>query len=88
MHIAMRPVTTVKLASGGSSSQTAAFEANIEYVRVISDADVHIEFGVNPTAANTKIFLEAKSSECFKVSPGEKVAVIGSVNLYVTELSE
>jgi len=41
-----------------------------------------------PTAANTKIFLESKSSECFKVSPGEKVAVIGSVNLYVTELSE
>ena len=50
MHIAMRPVTTIKLASDGTSSQTAAFEANIEYVRVISDADVHIEFGVNPTS--------------------------------------
>ena len=57
MHIAMRPVTTVKLASGGSSSQTAAFEANIEYVRVISDADVHVEFGVNPTATTSKIFM-------------------------------
>jgi hypothetical protein len=88
MHIAMRPVTTVKLASSGSSTQTAAFEANIEYVRVISDADVHVEFGVNPTATNAKIFLEAKSYEYFKVSPGEKLAAIGSANVYVTTLSE
>ena len=88
MNYAMRPLTTEKVTSSGSSAQSSAFNANIEYIRVIPDADCHIEFGVNPTAANTKIFLEAKSSGCFKVSPGEKVAVIGSVNLYVTELSE
>ena len=88
MNYAMRPLTTEKVTSSGSSAQSSAFNANIEYIRVIPDADCHIEFGVNPTAANTKIFLESKSSECFKVSPGEKVAVIGSVNLYVTELSE
>ena len=87
-HIAMRPITTQKVTSSGSSAASSAFGANVEYVRVIADADCHIEFGVAPTATNAKIFLEAKSSECFKVSPGEKVAVIGSVNLYVTELSE
>ena len=87
-HIAMRPVTTQKVTSSGSSAQSSAFGSNIEYVRVVPDADCHIEFGVNPTAANTKIFLEAKSSEYFKVSEGETVAVIGSVNLYVTELTE
>ena len=87
-HIAMRPVTTQKVTSSGSSTQSSAFGSNIEYVRVVPDADCHIEFGVNPTAANTKIFLEAKSSEYFKVSEGEKVAVIGSANLYVTELTE
>ena len=88
MNYAMRPLTTEKVTSSGSSAQSSAFNANIEYIRVIPDADCHIEFGVNPTATNAKIFLESKSSECFKVSPGEKVAVIGSVNLYVTELSE
>ena len=88
MHIAMRPVTTQKVNSSGSSAQSSAFGDSIEYVRVCADAACHIEFGVNPTAANTKIFLEAKSSEYFKVSEGEKVAVIGSVNLYVTELTE
>jgi len=84
----MRPVTTQKVTSSGSSTQSSAFGSNIEYIRVIPSADCHIEFGVNPTATTSKIFLESKSSECFKVSEGEKVAVIGSVDLYVTELSE
>ena len=87
-NYAMRPVTTQKVTSSGSSTQSSAFGSNIEYIRVIPSADCHIEFGVNPTATNSKIFLESKSSECFKVSEGEKVAVIGSVDLYVTELSE
>jgi hypothetical protein len=89
MHIAMRPITTQKVTSSGTSAASAAFGNNIEYVRIVADADCHIEFGVTgPTATTSKIFLEAKTSECFKVSAGEKVAVIGSVNLYVTELSE
>jgi hypothetical protein len=54
----------------------------------MADADCHIEFGVNPTATNAKIFLPSKDVEYFKVSEGEKVAVIGTVNLYVTELTE
>ena len=87
-HIAMRPVTTQKVNSSGSSAQSSAFGSNVEYVRVIADADCHIEFGVAPTATNAKIFLASKSEEFFKVSEGEKVAVIGSANLYVTELTE
>ena len=87
-HFAMRPVTTQKVTSSGSSTASSAFGANIEYVRVVADADCHIEFGVAPTATSSKIFLESKTSEYFKVSEGEKVAVIGSVNLYVTELTE
>jgi hypothetical protein len=88
MHIAMRPVTTVKLASTGTSSATAAFGANIEYVRVISDADVHIEFGKSPTATTSTIYLPADDVEYFKVSEGEKLAAIGTANVYVTQLSE
>tara|TARA_A100001015_G_C14673683_1_gene587888 strand:- start:295 stop:564 length:270 start_codon:yes stop_codon:yes gene_type:complete len=87
-HIAMRPVTTQKVTSSGSSAASSAFGSNVEYVRVIADADCHIEFGVAPTATNAKIFLESKSQEYFKVSEGEKVAVIGNANLYVTELTE
>jgi hypothetical protein len=87
-HFGMRPVTTQKVNSAGTSAQSSAFGSNIEYVRVMADADCHIEFGVNPTATNAKIFLPSKDVEYFKVSEGEKVAVIGTVNLYVTELTE
>ena len=59
----MRPVTTQKVTSSGSSTQSSAFGSNIEYIRVIPSADCHIEFGVNPTATTSKIFLESKSSE-------------------------
>ena len=57
----MRPVTTQKVNSSGSSAQSSAFGSNIEYVRVMADADCHIEFGVNPTATNAKIFLPSIS---------------------------
>jgi hypothetical protein len=44
---------------------------------------------LHPTATTSTIFLvPSKDLEYFKVSGGEKIAVIGSVNLYVTELSE
>ena len=47
MNYAMRPITTQKVTSSGSSvAQSAAFDNNIEYVRIAADADCHIEFGV------------------------------------------
>ena len=88
MHIAMRPIRTLKVESTGSSSQSTAFGANIEYVRIVADATCHIEFGVNPTATTSTIYIPAGDVEYFKISPGEKVAAIGSANLYITEISE
>lgn len=87
-HVAMRPVTTQKLASSGTSSQSSAFGSNIEYIRLVSDAAVHVEFGKNPTATTSTIYIPAGDVEYFKVSEGEKIAAIGSANVYITELSE
>ena len=72
-HFAMRPITTQKVTSSGSSAASSAFGSNVEYVRVIADADCHIEFGVAPTATNAKIFLASKSEEFFKVSEVKKL---------------
>jgi len=88
MHIGMKPKSTQKVNSAGTSTQSAAISDNIFYVRIAADADCHIEIGVNPTATTSSIFLASKDYEYFKISPGEKVAVIGTVNLYVTELTE
>jgi hypothetical protein len=88
MHKGMRVISTEKVTASGTSVQSAAFGENIEYVRIVADADCHIAFGVNPTATTSSIYVPADDVEYFKVSPGEKVAVIGSVNLYVSDLTE
>jgi hypothetical protein len=88
MHLAMRPKSTQKINSTGTSAQSAKISDNIFYVRVAADAACHIEIGVNPTATTSSIYLPADDYEYFKISPGEKVAVIGTVNAYITELTE
>ena len=91
-NYALRPGTTQKVSPSGSSAATAAkFGTQTEYVRIAADADCHIEFGGNgssdPTATTSTIFIPADQPEIFKVSPGEKVASIGSANVFVTEMS-
>ena len=88
MHKGMQVKSTEKVTSSGTSAQSAAFADNIYYVRVVADAACHIEFGASPTATTSKVYLPADDVEYFKVSPGEKVAVIGTVNLYVSQLAE
>jgi len=88
MNYALRPGTTQKVSPSGSSVATSnAFGTQTEYVRVATDADVHIVFGASPTATTNDIFLPVDQPEIFKVSPGEKMAAIGTANVSVTELS-
>jgi hypothetical protein len=87
----LRPTTHQGKTSGGTSAQSAAFGSQTEYVRIASDADVYILFGANPTASATadasSIFIPADQPEIFKVSPGEKVAFIGTAEISITEMS-
>ena len=77
----LRPGVTQKVSPSGSSAATAtAFGSQTEYVRVAADADVHIVFGGSPTATTSDIFLPVDKPEIFKVSPGEKMAAIGTAN--------
>jgi hypothetical protein len=71
MHKGMRVISTEKVTASGTSVQSAAFGENIEYVRIAADAACHLEFGVNPTATSSKIYLPADDYEYFKISPGE-----------------
>ena len=87
-NYALKPGTTQKVSPSGSSAATAtAFGSQTEYVRVAADADVHIKFGASPTATSSDIFLFLYQPEIFKVSPGEKMAAIGTANVSVTEMS-
>ena len=49
----LRPTTVQMIAlSGTTSTQSAAFGSQSEYVRICSNAAVHILFGANPTATS------------------------------------
>lgn len=90
-NYALRPTTHQGKTSGGTSAQSSAFGSQTEYVRIASDADIYILFGANPTAVATAnsstIFIPADQPEIFKVSPGEKVAFIGTAEISITEMS-
>ena len=88
----MRVTNTIKRTVSTSSQQTAATDANTEYVRVMADTNgVHIAFGANPTATTSSTILGAYDPEIFKIDGGMKVAAIvasSTANLYIDELSE
>ena len=88
-NYALRPGTTQKINTNNSSQASSAFGSQSEYVRICSNAAVHILFGANPTATSSSIFIPANEPEIFKISPGEKVAIIGTSgdDISVVEMS-
>lgn len=79
MPVAKMPaITTQKIASGGSSTQSAAFAATTYMVGIHTDAICSIEFGSNPTATTNSKRMAANTTEYFEVDPGLRVAVINN----------
>jgi hypothetical protein len=76
--------TTQKLNSSGSSTPSSAF-TNTTNVRIVADAACHYKIAVAPVAAATDVYLPANAAEPITIKAGNKIAVIGTVNLYVTE---
>lgn len=77
--------TTQKLNSAGSSTSSTAFSKNT-IVRLMADADCNYAIGTAPTATTSTVYLPSKVGEQIHIKSGNKIAVIGTVNLYVTEL--
>lgn len=69
-------VEQTPVAIGGSSVQSAAFDAATRFVCIRTDAICSIKFGSNPTATANTQRLRADATEFFGVAPGHKVAVI------------
>jgi hypothetical protein len=69
-------IATQTVAIGGSSTQSAAFNANTRLVRLETDAICSISFGQSPTVTTSNARMAANSEDYFEVQPGHKVAVI------------
>ena len=75
----MRPGVTYKITDG---NQSIEFTDNV-VIRVVSETDVHLKLGANPTATDSDVYLAGGVAEYFKVNIGDKVSVLGG-NLYIT----
>ena len=80
----LRPSTVYKVASTGTASNVTAIATGISVVRLVADAAVNVSFVGTATAAST--YLPAGTVEYFKAYGGDVISVIGTANLYVTEM--
>jgi hypothetical protein len=101
-HDAYRHKTTQNVAynvAGGASTQSNAFGSQTYYIRVSTAGLVdgtnngaRIAVGDNPTASATTALLPLNWPEYIKVTPGQKVAVLGNSaatgSLSVVELTD
>lgn len=65
--VALEPAITTQEVTYTASAQSAAFNANTRFVRIICDAKAHFVFGANPTAAATDPYLATDAAEYFAV---------------------
>lgn len=71
--------------SGGASAQSSAFASQTYNVRLVfvsgtAGDGVRYALGASPTATSTSTLLPANWKEVIKVSPGQKLAVLGNGN--------
>ncbi len=74
--------------TGTSAQASNAFATNVSVIRLFATQDCFIEFGSNPTADNTGMFIPGGIICHTNVIPGEKIAAIrvsNSGTLYITE---
>ena len=71
-------------AAGGASAQSTAFGSQTYAIRVAvagaftATGGVRIEIGDNPTASASSALLPVNEAEVFKVTPGQKIAVLSN----------
>jgi len=61
---------------GASSAQSPVLTNKLNYYRVISSCDIHIEMGDSPTATTGSALLPAYTIEYFFIPEGCQIAVI------------
>lgn len=64
------------VAIAATNTQSSAFNANSNWVRVHTDAICSIAFGLSPVATANYTRLAANQTEYFYVIPGHKIGVI------------
>lgn len=72
------PLATQTVAIGGTSTQSAAFNAATKVIRIHTDVICSFEVGTNPTATANSARMAAGQTEYISVIPADKIAVISN----------
>lgn len=73
------PPVAGQVVTFSTTTQSSALNAATTFVRVVADADCHLEVGANPTATTSSVVkLTAGVAEYFSVTPGHKIAAIAA----------
>jgi len=59
-----------------TTTQSAAFGADMHIIRLHVDAACHVLFSANPTATTNHAKMVAGQTEFFNITPGEKLALV------------
>lgn len=59
-----------------TSTASSAFNTQTRLVRILADANCHVEVGSAPTATTSNMYLPAGVPEYFTVQPGDKIAAV------------
>lgn len=79
LPMAMAPsIAEQPVSIGVASEKSNAFNDQTRFVRIISDANCHVAFGVDPTATTGSMPVRANQPEYFGVTPSLKLAVIAA----------
>lgn len=73
--VAVEPSITTQNVTYTSSAQSAAFNANTRFIRIVCDAKAHYVFSANPTATAAAPYLAADAPEYFGVARGSSLEV-------------
>lgn len=76
MAVSLPPLAEQTVAIGGTSAQSAAFNAKTRIIGVHTDAICSISVDEDPTATTDNRRMAAGATEYFEVQPGHKIAVI------------
>jgi hypothetical protein len=82
-------IATQKISITNMSAVSSAFGSQTYQIRVVADTACNIKIGDSGVSAGTSdALLPANWPEYFTVTPGQKIAVIGSSGLlYVSEIA-
>jgi hypothetical protein len=76
LPIAKEPRVANQTVTFTTTTQSSAFNTETRYVRIVSSADCHLEFGSDPTATTSTQKLLAGQEAWRSVVAGHKVAAV------------